>query len=155
VRVVKNRGIKVVMPSDAQYFVAISGRRHLRYLRCMQANARVFHYGWARPREEHAAKVQTANAMYHTTLVSKARDEVDPTTIHAFTGTHPAVMAQWVRGADDAFAPSPSYKPSIKDLRQRLKAGIESVLPVDLSARHFTLVRPTPRPIPVPRAAAL
>lgn len=157
VRIVKNRAIKVVMPSDAQYFVAINGRRRLRYLRCRSANARVFHYGWARPSPEHAAKVQTTNQMYHTTLVSKARDAVDPATIHPFTGTHPAVMAQWVAAADGPFTPDPAYKPSIKDLRQRLKAGIEAVLPVDLSARHFKLVPSSgaPQRVPLPRAAAL
>lgn len=140
VRIVKNRGIKVVMPSDAQYFVAIQGRRRLRYLRCKPAHACVYHYGWARPSPEHAAKVRTMNQMYHTTLVSKAREDVDPTTLHRFEGTHPAVMSDWVRDAlQDAreFSPNPAYKPSTRDLRQRWKMRIEGVLPVDLSIKHY------------------
>ncbi len=140
VRIVKNRGIKVVMPSDAQYFVAIQGRRRLRYLRCRHAGATVYHYGWARPSPEHAAKVKTMNQMYHATQVSKPREDVDPTTIHAFTGTHPAVMEDWVRGASGQFTPNAQYKLSTRDLRQRWKMSIERVLPVDLSIKHYELL---------------
>ncbi|MFO0833160.1 MAG: glycosyltransferase [Phycisphaerales bacterium] len=137
VRIVRNRGVKVVMPSDAQYFVAIQGRKRLRYLRCRSANARVYHYGWARPSPEHAAKVQTMNQMYHTAMVSRGREDVDPTTIHPFVGTHPAVMQDWVRGAAGDFTPNPAYRPTTRDIRQRWKMRIEAILPVDLSIKHY------------------
>jgi hypothetical protein len=145
VRIVRNKNLKVILPSDAQYFVKIAGRRRLEYLACRRANARVFHYGWCRPEAQHVAKLQET-AGYYGQAAPKASEvrtyaKVDPSVVKPFTGTHPAVMREWVqRASANTFTPDPSYKLSTREQRQRLKMLAERVLGVDMSIKHYRWV---------------
>ena len=141
VRVVRNKGLKVVMPSDAQYFAVIEGRRRLRYLKCKPANARMFHYGWCRPEEEHAKKLTETAAYYQAAPTARPYANVDSKAVRAFTGTHPSVMHAWVeRASKNVFLPDPKYRLSTREKRQRVKMFVEQALGVDWSKRHFTMV---------------
>lgn len=141
VRIVRNRGLKIVMPSDAQYFTAIKGRRRLRYLNCRKANARMFHYGWARAIRAHEAKQRETKAYYQEAPTVHPYALVDATIIRRFEGTHPAVMRDWVRDhAEQAFTPDPNYILSRRDKRQRVKMFFERTLGIDTGKDHFKLV---------------
>jgi hypothetical protein len=145
VRIVRNKNLKVILPSDAQYFVKIARRRKMDYLACRRANARMFHYGWCRPEAAHVAKLQAA-AGYYGEKVPTASDvrtyaKVDPTIVKPFVGTHPAVMREWVqRASSNTFAPDPNYTLSTREKRQRAKMVVERVLGVDLSIKHYRWV---------------
>ncbi len=126
VRVVRNTGLRLVMPSDGQYFTAISGRGRLRYLRCAVPGVRMFHYGWTRGAAHNLAKHVETRPYYNgdatpepptaahasaapRTTGAPPRDaptpgahagdsygRIDPTILRPFTGTHPRVVQPWL-----------------------------------------------------------
>lgn len=142
VRIVRNSGVKIVMPSDAQYFTAIDGRRKLRYLRCIPADARMFHYGWARSPAANESKQKAANGFYHNQAAVRTYASIDPITIQPFTGTHPRVVQPWVRENSPAtIEVDPNYQLTKRDKRNRVWMRIERALGVDFSKDHFTRVK--------------
>ncbi len=69
---------------------------------------------------------------------------MDPAALKRFEGTHPAVMANWFAAHLDAgFVPADpnTYRPDIRERRYRLTMAVEKLLSVDLSKKHFRLVR--------------
>jgi glycosyltransferase involved in cell wall biosynthesis len=142
VRIVRNTNLKIVMPSDAQYFTTIEGRKKLRYLRCIPANARMFHYGWARSTGANEAKQKAANAYYHKEEEVKPYSAIDPAIVKPFAGSHPAVVQAWVdQNAPASFTPDPRYRLTRRDKRQRMKMALERWFGIDTSKDHFTRVR--------------
>jgi glycosyltransferase involved in cell wall biosynthesis len=139
VRIVRNTNLKIVMPSDAQYFTTIEGRKRLRYLRCIPANAQMYHYGWARSIAANERKQTEASAYYHQQPAVRPYRAIDPATVKRFEGSHPAVVRGWVdANAPGTFVPDPNYALTTKDKRQRLKISLERLLGIDLSKDHFT-----------------
>lgn len=142
VRIVRNSGLKIVMPSDAQYFTTIQGRRRLRYLRCLPADAQMFHYGWARSPSDNESKQRTACEFYHSRAAVRTYASIDPLTIQPFTGTHPAAVRSWVEQNSPAtIEADPNYQLTPRDKRNRLWMRLERALGVDLSKDHFKRVR--------------
>jgi hypothetical protein len=138
VRVVRNAGLKVVMPSDAQYFTAIDGRKRLRYLKCNPSGARIFHYGWARSPATSEHKQREASAYYHQPASVRTYTQIDPKCIQPFDATHPGVAREWIaEHASGTFVPDPNYRLSTRDKRQRAKQALERLLGVDTSKDHF------------------
>lgn len=141
VRVVRNAGLKIVMPSDAQYFTAISGRDRLRYLRCRVTGVRMFHYGWARGPEANRAKHAETRAYYDSSAAGTHYGAIDPKILTPFTGTHPAVMREWLEtSASRGFDPDPAYRLTSRDRRQRIKMAVEKATGYDWSKRHYVAV---------------
>lgn len=142
VRIVRNTNLKVVLPSDAQYFTTIHRRRRLRYLNCIPADARMFHYGWARSVAANEAKQRAASEFYHETAKVRPYTSIDPKTLKPFTETHPAVAQGWVdANAPDSCEPDPNYRLTKRDKRQRVKMLLERVLGIDTSKDHFRRVK--------------
>lgn len=141
VRIVRNTGLRIVMPSDAQYFTAIEGRRKLRYLKCLPADARVFHYGWARSTSCNSAKQKEACQYYHKDETVKPYSEIDPSIVKPFIGTHPSFAQRWVaENAPATFTPDPRYRLTRRDKRQHWKMRLERWFGVDTAKDHFIRV---------------
>lgn len=142
VRIVRNTNLKIVMPSDAQYFTAIEGRRTLRYLRCIPANARVFHYGWARSPAANESKQTAANGYYHKNGTKvRPYSAIDPKTVAPFNGTHPKCVQLWVdTHAPASIALDPNYRLTTREKRARVMMTLERALGVDFSKDHFTRI---------------
>jgi glycosyltransferase involved in cell wall biosynthesis len=142
-RLVRLAGRKVIVPSDAQYLVNVSGRRRLSPLRAVRSNAFVYHYGWVRNRDSHDKKV-TSTAQYWQEHRGTAMpyEQIDPHTLTDFDGTHPAAMAPWLESsANRSFERDPDYVLTRRDHKQRFKAMIERLTRLELSCTHFRPVR--------------
>ncbi|MCS7152163.1 MAG: glycosyltransferase [Endomicrobia bacterium] len=95
VRIIRNNG-KIFSYGDAQSFRLIDGEKPKAKL----INARIFHYGWARPHSVLIKKVVDFNKLWHNDeyIVTKFADfdiykclnELD--NLEVFTGRHPKVM---------------------------------------------------------------
>ena len=69
-------------------------------------------------------------------------DQVDARMLGPFNGTHPAAMKPWLDNtANWDFEPDPNYTLSMRDHRQRFKAGLEKLLRADFSCTHFRRIR--------------
>jgi len=140
-RVIRNT-IRSYAP-DGQYWVVMDLRRTGRYPRAALAGVPIYHYGHVRRREYMAAKVR-ATVKYWDTAPPPAFDygHFDPQALGPFRGTHPAIMREWLeREAEHEFATVPGYRPTSRERKHRWAMRLERLLGVDLSKRHFTLVR--------------
>jgi hypothetical protein len=112
------REVRVVRPGgetrshgDAQGFrIGADARR----LRVRPSGATYFHYGWARPLAALAAKRDADNRLYYGGAPRRAGiGERLPWEVGLgrFTGTHPAVMADWIAARRDHMSPGFSPRP--------------------------------------------
>jgi glycosyltransferase involved in cell wall biosynthesis len=107
VRIIRPRpGIQAYR--DAQGF-----RRQGRKLRVVPAQARIFHYGWVRPPEKQAQKLQHLHRYWHddnwieNTLREGFTYELTQ-RLRPFEGTHPAVMRERIAAASWPFPYDPN-----------------------------------------------
>ncbi|MCH2135574.1 MAG: hypothetical protein MK101_03210 [Phycisphaerales bacterium] len=144
-RLVRMAGRKVIVPSDAQYLVNVSGRRRLRPLKAVQSSAWIYHYGWTRSRNAHELKLNTTAEYWQEPPSSRAYEQIDPSTLEPFEGTHPAAMAPWLEhSANTTFESDPAYQVTRRDKRQRCKRMIEKLTGADLSCTHFKTIKLRP-----------
>jgi len=140
-RVIRNT-IRSYAP-DGQYWVVMDLRRTGRYPRAALAGVPIYHYGHVRKRERMAAKVR-ATVKYWDVAPAETFDygNFDPQALGPFTGTHPAIMREWLATeAELEFAPVPGYRLSLREKKHRWLMRLERLLGADFSKRHFTLVR--------------
>jgi glycosyltransferase involved in cell wall biosynthesis len=93
VRVIRN-GRGIYSFRDAQGFKVGEGKK----LKCILADAKVYHYGWARLKDVMKRKVQNMGTFYHGKDF-KAENEFEYARIwgvREFEGTHPKNMNQWI-----------------------------------------------------------
>lgn len=118
-------------------FTEYQRKEGTRKLRVVQIDASIFHYGYARPPHIMSGKRKNTFATYHGAeksqrLLRDLKDEFDYgplDRVPKFTGTHPAVMSQWIAAFDWANALQQSGKPK-KDRKphahEKLKSRILS-----------------------------
>ena len=65
----------------------------------------------------------------------------DAQAVRRFEGTHPAVMANWLKtGAQQQLAFNPDYQLTPKERKYRLMQKLEKLTGLDFSRKHFKLV---------------
>ncbi len=139
-RIIKNN-IRIYSP-DGLYFLVLQGNRRGRYPKAAHTGAKIYHYGWMRPEEKYSEKIKKVTVYWNKKSQEDFRyGRIDPAVVKPFKGTHPSVMNSWLSDNPKPLVLDDSYKLTEKDIRQRLKGLIEKVLPVDLSRRHFKLIR--------------
>lgn len=102
IRIVRNR-IGVRSWGDAQSF-----RLNARKLRVAAVDAEIYHYGWVRPPALMQKKTREMELAYHGRAAVDALFAAKPPLfdygtmdrLARFTGTHPAVMRQWIAKMD-------------------------------------------------------
>jgi hypothetical protein len=141
VRVIRNT-IRTFAP-DGQYFVVMDRIRRGRYPRAAMSGGRIFHYGHCRLRDRRHQMIQKLTKYWDAPPPpSFDYGRIDPQILVPFRGTHPAVMKDWLaHGAERTFEPMQGYRPSAREKKHRLARKIERLLGVDLSKRHFVLVK--------------
>lgn len=102
VRVVRN------IPGMRSWKSAQGFRLNERKLRVRESGGRIFHYGWVRPPETMKRKQIALDSLHHPKdWVEKRHPEPELPFdygslehLRRFTGTHPAVMREWISGKD-------------------------------------------------------
>jgi len=138
-RIIRN-SIRAFSP-DGLFFVVLDKNKKGRYPKAALANAKVYHYGWARPESQMNIKFKDIQRFWNKTHKHISYAAIDRTILREFSGTHPAAIMDWLPEAPMPFEPDPAYKLSLRDKRQRLKMLIEKLTGMDLSKKHFKLVK--------------
>lgn len=96
-------------------------------LKCLSVDATVYHYGWARKESIMSKKIQTFEKLYHgENHQSKDFGYKRFWGLRPFTGTHPQVMANWIReNKNDIDIMSLPLELTSKDIRLILADTIE------------------------------
>ena len=64
--------------------------------------------------------------------------QIDSAVLRPFTGTHPAIMQEWVANEGESnFQPDPSYQLTRRDKKVRLKLAIENRFGLEISKKHY------------------
>ena len=108
----------------------------------MLAGGTIYHYGHVRSAAKMQAKIQKVSRYWGHAPPSFTHYAIDPKALRPFSGRHPAVMRRWLaEEAERGFEPDPDHVLSRRERRYRLMMCIEGLLGVDLSRKHFKLVR--------------
>jgi len=143
VRIIKNT-IRTYSP-DGLFFVVLSSNKKGRYPRAVLTGARIFHYGWLRRQEEMNEKIKRVARYWGKSPIPIDYSKIDPKILREFKGTHPAVMKEWllkhIGECDSIFKADPNHRLTRKEIKHRLVVWIEGILGIDLSKKHFKIVK--------------
>ena len=127
---------------EGLFFIVMERHKRGRYPRAALTGAKIYHYGWVRSEEQMNLKARKVGKYWSGKGSSEIKySDIDGAVLREFQGRHPAVMQEWLHEAEGVFKASPSHKLSRREIKHRVALYIEKVLGVDLSKKHFKLVR--------------
>jgi len=113
-----------------------------RYPRAALTGVNIYHYGWVRSEEQMKLKTQKVEKYWSNKGSSEVKySDIDSAILREFKGVHPAIMQEWLPEAEGLYEANPSHKLSRKEIKHRAALFIEKILGVELSKKHFRLVR--------------
>jgi hypothetical protein len=139
VRIIKN-SIRTIAP-DGLFWVVLEKNKKGRYPNAVMSGAKMYHYGWVRNEEQMNLKLKKVTKYWKHKFKPVDYSKIDSSILREFKGTHPKVVQNWLPNADGIFKADLNYQLTKKEKKQRLKAKIEKLLNIDLSKKHFKLVK--------------
>jgi len=126
---------------DGQFWVVMDRHRRGRHPNAALANAHIYHYGHVRRTDYMQAKLDQVSKYWSHGAPKVRYGNIDPQSLVPYTGTHPALMAGWLRDeAEQHFAPDPAHVLTGRERKHRWSMRVERLLGVDLSRKHYRLV---------------
>ena len=124
---------------DGLFFVVMDKNKKGRYPRAVHAGGSVYHYGHVRPKSKMAQKVTDVGQYWGDDDAQfDGYGQIDSAVLRPFTGTHPAIMQEWVANEGESnFQPDPSYQLTRRDKKVRLKLAIEDRFGLEISKKHY------------------
>jgi len=139
-RIIRNT-IRSIAP-DGLFFVVIDKNKEGRYPRAALAGAHIYHYGNVRSAACMNEKIKQVAKYWGGEPVVFQYEQVDPQELVRFSGTHPALIGDWLEmEAEKQFIPNPNHIPNAKQRKHRVRFFLEELLGVDLTKKHFRLVK--------------
>lgn len=148
-RVIRNK-LRCIAP-DGLYWAVIRekawygrrNKRRTRYPRAAALNIPIYHYGNARDARYLRQKAETGNQYWsEKSAFNAVYGALDPQAVGPFTGSHPALMADWLAShASQGFEFDPQHRLTRREKKHRLLAQLEKRFGWDFSKRHFKLIR--------------
>jgi hypothetical protein len=137
-RIIRN-SLRAYSP-DGLFFVVLTSNKKGRYPNAVLANARIFHYGYLKSEDQWRTKICQVVHYWNQKPHDFSYADIDPAIIRKFSGTHPAIMKDWLSRNSSELILDPNYRLSRRDIRQRLKGKLEKAFNIDLSKKHFKLL---------------
>lgn len=136
-RIIKN-SVRAIAP-DGLFFVVMDQNKRGRYPRARYSGGHIFHYGHVRAVDKMNAKIRLVSKYWSSEpQLMDSYGHIDTAELRPFTGTHPAVMSDWLtHEAETEFVPDPNYKRTWRDQKHRLKFWVERTFGVELSKKHY------------------
>lgn len=127
------------------FFIVLEDHKRGRYPKAAHSGARIFHYGWARGQDRIQANKDQIERYWGKTSQRLDLREIDPQILHPFTGTHPAVLRDWLPTEREEFHANPQHVLTRRERKHRIMMKLEKWFGLDLTKKHYTLVRPARR----------
>ncbi|ADZ92500.1 glycosyltransferase [Marinomonas mediterranea] len=139
-RIIKN-SIRTYAP-DGLYWIVLDGRKKRRYPRAVRPGVKMYHYGWTRTTAQLQAKDDRVSVYWGRNADEVSYDEIDPNIMRKFSSTHPAVMHDSFEDSNvELFVPKPKNGIPKQYKKYRMKDKLESIFGIDLSKKHYSLVK--------------
>jgi hypothetical protein len=138
-RLIRNT-IRTYAP-DGQFWVVMDQHKRGRNPQAALAGAPIYHYGHVRRLDYMQEKMNQVSRYWSGAAPKVDYSKIDPQSLAAFGGTHPAVMAGWLANeAELSFTPSANHVLTKREKKHRLAMKLEKVFGLDLSHKHYKLV---------------
>ena len=125
------------------FFLVMQNHKKGRYPYAAHTGVKIFHYGWIRNENQMNMKIEQVEKYWDKTKQIKKIDysAIDSAALQEFNKQHPAVMQDWLPEASGIFKSDPLHKLTKREKKHRIALKIEHVLGVELSKKHYKLVK--------------
>jgi len=136
-RIIRNT-IRTIAP-DGLFWVVLDKNKTGRYPNAVSAGASIYHYGHCRSITKMAEKLKRVGRYWGSEHESfDGYGCIDLSEIRSFQGSHPKIMDWWLENeAQKTFHQDPSFRRSLRDVRNRARFAIEKALNLEISKKHF------------------
>jgi len=138
-RILKN-SIRSYAP-DGLFWLVLEKNKVGRYPKAALVGATMYHYGWVRSEAQMNLKSEQVQQYWNKSHQAINYSQIDQNIIKKFTGTHPEVLKGWLENAEDIYQADPHYQLSKKEKRHALMLKLENIFGLELSKKHYKLVR--------------
>jgi hypothetical protein len=140
VRIIKNT-IRSYAP-DGLFFVVLESNKKGRYPRAAHSNAIIYHYGWVRTENQMNEKIKSVSKYWASTYSDIDYSQIDSNILREFKGTHPVVMKDYLpKDIKSIFKADSNHVLTKREKKHRLAIKIEKMFGLDLSKKHFKLIK--------------
>ena len=127
---------------DSLYFLIMDQNKKGRYPKAVVLDIPIYHYGHVRKTTFMDKKVNQVGKFWGHKHPKFTHYSIDPKSLKKFDGKHPSIIKSWLQNyAEQNYKPDHNYKPSVRDLRHRWTMKIESLFNLDLTKKHFKVIK--------------
>jgi glycosyltransferase involved in cell wall biosynthesis len=141
VRIIRN-SIRSYAPDGLFWHVLTERSKVSRYPRAAHTGAAIYHYGWIRSEEEMNRKSESVQKYWNKNHKRIDYREIDQQIIREFTGTHPAIIRDWLPKERGIYRANPDHVLTRREKKHRLMLKLERWFGLELSKKHFIPVKP-------------
>ncbi|MEI6746007.1 MAG: hypothetical protein WCL34_08605 [Methylococcaceae bacterium] len=127
---------------DGLFWVIMNQHKKGRMPNAKLIDASIYHYGYVRRSDYMQQKLNQVSKYWAHEPVKFDYGNIDAETLRKFNGTHPQIVQKWLSlNAEAKFKFNPAYTLSIREIKHHLVRKIEKWFSVDLSKKHYRLVK--------------
>jgi len=138
-RIIKN-SIRSYAP-DGLFWLVLEKNKIGRYPKAALTGATMYHYGWVRSEEQMNLKSQKVQKYWNKNHKPIDYSQIDGSIIREFKGTHPKVVQDWLPQAEGVFQADPNHILTRKEKKHRWMKRLEDLFGLELSKKHYQLVK--------------
>ena len=139
VRIIKT-SIRSYAP-DGLFWLILDTNKKGRYPRAKNIGINCFHYGWVRSEAEMNLKSRKVQKYWGGDPNLIDYSQMDESIIKEFNGSHPGIVKEWLPIEKGKYKVDPNYSLSWKQKKHRIMISLEKLFGIDLSKKHYKLVR--------------
>lgn len=139
VRIIKN-SIRSYAP-DGLFWLILDSNKKGRYPKAKKVGVDCYHYGWIRSENQMNLKSIKVQKYWNSEPERIDYSQMDQSIIQEFKGTHPKIIKDWLPKDQGLYLADPNYKLTQKQKKHRLMIRFEKFFGIDLSKKHFKLIR--------------
>lgn len=139
-RIIKT-SIRSIAP-DGLFWVVLEQNKKGRYPNSKHSGAKIYHYGHCRGVLSMNRKLQMVGKYWGSEHACfKGYGNIDLFELRPFLGTHPFVIQNWIMNdSESVFSHNTKYKPTLRDIKNRVRFWIETKLNIEISKKHFKAI---------------
>jgi len=138
-RIIKN-SLRTYAP-DGLFWLVLDSNKNGRYPKAKHTGAKCYHYGWARSENQMNLKIEKVQKYWGGGAKKIDYSKMDQSIIKKFQGTHPKIIQDWLPNDIELFKVDSSYKLTKKQMKHRIMIFFEKLFGLELSKKHFKLVK--------------
>ena len=126
---------------DGLFWLILDGNKKGRYPKAKKVDVQCFHYGWIRTEQQMNLKSKKVQKYWGKDPVIIDYSKVDQSIIREFNGDHPVIIISWLPKSDGVYKADKNYSLNKKERKHQKMRRIESIFKLDLSKKHYKLIK--------------